>query len=51
MDFIDGFVLHDDDEEEHRQKRRKKADGAIVDNKAVKSLKSVMRGRAVEFTI
>jgi hypothetical protein len=52
MDFIDGFVLHDDnDEEERQQKRRKKVDGVAIDNKAVKTLKSVMLGRAVELTV
>jgi hypothetical protein len=43
MDFIDRFALHNDDkEEERRQKRWKKANGASIDNKAVKSLKSVL---------
>jgi hypothetical protein len=52
MDFINGFVLHnDDDEEEYRQKQWKKVDGAAADSKAVKSLKSVIRGRIVEFTV
>jgi hypothetical protein len=51
LDFIDRFVLHDNDkEEERRQKRRKKANGASLDSKAAKSLKSVMWGKVVEFT-
>jgi hypothetical protein len=48
---VDRFVLHDNDkEEERRQKRRKKANGASLDSKAAKSLKSVMWGKVVEFT-
>jgi hypothetical protein len=47
-----GFVLHEEDEEEdRRQKRHKKADGAAANTKVVKSLKSVLRDKAVEFTV
>jgi hypothetical protein len=52
MDFIDGFALHDDDKEgeECQQKWWKKADGASSDNKGVKSLKFVMKDKAVQFS-
>ena len=50
MDFINKFVLYneeEEEEEERQQKRRKKAYGAATDSKGVKSLKSVIRGKAV----